>query len=354
MKILHTSDLHLQDSSGRRWEALQELVKLACDEGVEIMVISGDLFDRQVDAELLRPKLRHVLSEGDFTTLIIPGNHDEGAFRSGHYFGEGVKVISSLDKPVATDSALFFGLPYEACSGEQVAYRLQGLAALLSREIPNILLYHGELLDAYFSRWEWGEEGEQRYMPVKLSFFQGVPVDYVLAGHFHSRFAVWDLPEGGCFVYPGSPVAITSREKGRRKANLFELGKAPGENQLSTFHLEQIDLALEPGQGVDPLAMLAESLSKTHPSAELLLSVRGFINSRRLGMSEEELVKKIKEAVGERLYREAEFLFQDISDILEDDLFRAFMEKLEKTDHLPAQKEGIKEMVIRAIVGGGK
>lgn len=354
MKILHTADLHLQENAARRWEALQELVELACREQVEVLVISGDLFDRQVDAELLRPKLRQILTRGDFTTIIIPGNHDGGAFRSGLYFGDRVKVITGLDKPVDTGAALIFGFPYESYTGEQVAYLLQGLAGKLSQDLPNILLYHGELLDAYFSSWEWGDEGEQRYMPVKLSFFQGIPVDYVLAGHFHSRFAVWDLPEGGYFVYPGSPVAITSREKGRRKANLFKLGEAPGENMLSTFHLEQINLELEPGGGLDPVAQLAERLSETHPAAELLLTVRGFINSRLLGVSEQELVDKIKQAAGNRLYKEAEFLFQDISGILEDGLYKAFVEKLERMNYPSEQQQNIQEMVIRAMAGARK
>lgn len=354
MKILHTADLHLQQNHLQRWEALQELVDLACREQVEMLIISGDLFDQQVDAEILRPRLRQILSPASFTTIIIPGNHDCGAYRSGLYFGDQVKIITSLDKPVDTGSALIWGFPYEPFSGEQVAYLLQGLSGKLSQEVPNILLFHGELLDAYFSSWEWGSEGEQRYMPVKLSFFQGIPVDYVLAGHFHSRFAVWDLPEGGYFVYPGSPVAITSREKGRRKANLFKLGEAPGENLLTTFHLEQIEMELAPGEGPDPVAQLTELLLEAHPSAEILLTVKGFVNCQALGISEQELVKQIKQAAGERLYAEADFLFRDISNILEDGLYKAFTEKLEHLDYPSEQRHNIQEMVIRAMAGARK
>ena len=60
---------------------------------------------------------------------------------------------------------------------------------------------------------------------------------------------------------------------------------------------------------------------------------------------------KIKGAAGDRLYKEAEFLFQDISGILEDDLYKAFMERLERADYPTDQKKGIREMVIKAIVG---
>ncbi|NMA91721.1 MAG: DNA repair exonuclease [Firmicutes bacterium] len=354
MKILHTADLHLQKSSGRRWEAFCQLADLACREQVGLLVISGDLFDREVDAEQLRPLMRQIFSRGNFTTIIIPGNHDRGAFRSGLYFGDRVKIITDLNKPYDCGAALIHGFPYEPCTGEQVAYRLQGLTGRLSRQVPNILLYHGELLDAFFSRWEWGEEGEQRYMPVKLSFFQGVPLDYVLAGHFHSRFAVWPLPEGGCFVYPGSPVAITSRERGRRKANLFQLGESPGERLLSTFHLEEIRLELEPGEGGDPVTRLAERLAEIHPAARLLLTVDGFMNSRLLGISEEELVDRIKQVAGDRLYREAAFLFQDVSAILENSLYKAFVKELEQMDHPPEEQKNLRDLVIRAMAGVGR
>ncbi len=353
MKLIHTADLHLKENSAVRWEALRELADLACREKIEVLIISGDLFDRQADAERLRPEIRQILSQGSFTTVIIPGNHDAGVFRSGLYFGDRVKVITDPEVPVDIGGALIFGLPYDTRSGEQVAYQLQSLAGRLSKEVPNVLLYHGELLDSYFSSWEWGNEGEQRYMPVRLSFFQGLPVDYVLAGHFHSRYAVWRLPEGGYFVYPGSPVAITSREKGRRKVNLFNLGEAPGESMLSTFHLEQVDINLEPEMDSDPGALVCKHLSGVHPSARLLLTVRGFYNSRLLGMNEQQLVNKIRQAAGDRLYQEPEFLFRDISTILENSLYRSFVKRLEKAGYPPEQQQSIQEMVIRAMVGSG-
>jgi exonuclease SbcD len=77
---------------------------------------------------------------------------------------------------------------------------------VLTADKKNILLCHGELLDAFFSRTCFGAEGEGRYMPFKLSYFDDLNIDYVLAGHFHSRFDVWQLKNGGYFVYPGSPI----------------------------------------------------------------------------------------------------------------------------------------------------
>jgi len=55
MKILHTADIHLKEYNDERWEALQELINIGRKEKIDVLVISGDLFDRNTNAESLRP-----------------------------------------------------------------------------------------------------------------------------------------------------------------------------------------------------------------------------------------------------------------------------------------------------------
>ncbi len=85
MKILHTADLHLTEEASERWDALQEIVNLARQEKAAILVIAGDLFDQDVAAQTLRNKLRTMISSDQFQTIILPGNHDHKAYRSGLY-----------------------------------------------------------------------------------------------------------------------------------------------------------------------------------------------------------------------------------------------------------------------------
>ncbi len=349
MKILHTADLHLNEGASERWDALDELVKVAREHKVSALVIAGDLFDHNAEAEKLRARLRAALAGGGFQTIILPGNHDYKAYLSGLYFGENVTVINNWAEPVRLGEAVIWGLPYERLSGERLVGRLREMGGLMNPEEPNILLFHGELLDAYFSRHELGDEGDQRYMPVRLSYFASLPLQYVLAGHFHSRYTGWQLPEGGLFIYPGSPVAVTRRENGRRVANLLTLGETPAETELNSYHYEELKINLDPFNPVDPRVLLEQKLQGIHPQAKVLLTVQGLFNGSTLALNESELAEALRKIAGSRLTGELVEEFYDVQHVLEDDLFKHFSSRLAGLDCPPGQEEKVKEMVIRAF-----
>lgn len=349
MKILHTADLHLTEENSERWAALAELVRIARQNRVTALVIAGDLFDHNIEAEKMRSPLRAALGGSDFQTIILPGNHDHKAYASGLYFGENVAVINSWSEPVKLEGHVIWGLPYERLSGDRLVWRLRELGEMMNPADNNILLFHGELLDAYFSRHDLGDEGDQRYMPVKLSYFSSLPLQYVLAGHFHSRYAGWQLPGGGLFIYPGSPVAITRRETGRRVANLVTAGKAPQEIALNSLHYEELKITLDPFNPVDPLEIIDQKLKEISAEARVLLAVEGLFNGQALGISEVELAAAIREKAGARLAGEPLEGFFDVRHVLEDDLFDKFNSMLSEKDCPPEMKEQAKEMVIRAF-----
>ena len=90
MKIIHTADWHL----GRQFHnvslledqahVLDQIVALASDIKVDVVIIAGDIYDRSVppsDAVSLLDKTLHRLTtEADATVIMIAGNHD-GAVR---------------------------------------------------------------------------------------------------------------------------------------------------------------------------------------------------------------------------------------------------------------------------------
>lgn len=349
-KVLHTADLHLNRVGDERWLALEQLVALGRKEGVQALAIAGNLFDSDLRAQELRPYLRRVFESAGFEVVILPGNHDGRAYQGGFYFGERVRVIARWDEPVNVQGVYFWGLPYRPLKREELFARLRELSRLMDREKSNLLLYHGELLDAFFSRYDFGDEGDERYMPCRLHYFDSLPVAYVLAGHFHNRFAVWPLKGGGCFVYPGSPVAVTRREKGCRKANLLVLGEPPRELVLDTLYYEEMELELDPFAEADPAALLQERLERLPPRAKVLLTVKGFINGSALKTGEAELVKTFKRLAGPRLAGEGEFLFRDIRQVLEDELFLEFRERLRQKDYPPEKSGAITELAIRAFM----
>ena len=51
MKILHTADIHLREYEDERWRALEKLIEIGRKERIGIFLVSGDLFDKDINAE---------------------------------------------------------------------------------------------------------------------------------------------------------------------------------------------------------------------------------------------------------------------------------------------------------------
>jgi len=350
MKILHTADLHLRSDADERWQALIALLELGSREKIDLLVICGDLFDRGADLRRLQDSVRQVFSGLPFTVLVLPGNHDAAAFGAGLYLGDSAAVLDDWQRPFEQESTVVWGLPFEPLGGKEILGRLHAMTARAAADRRrHLLLLHGELLDAFFSRRELGEEGSERYMPVRLSYFQQLPFDAVLAGHFHAGFRVWSLERDRYFVYPGSPVSVTRRETGRRKVNLFTAGGPPGEYALDTFHFAEIVIKLDPFTTAGPLEQVRAALAGLHPAARFLVTVGGYIDGTA-GCSEAELAAQVRSLVEGRSAAAPVFTFKDIGTILADDLFRAFQARLEQEEGSPAEKERRRELALRAMM----
>lgn len=346
---MHTADLHLNEKNVERWQALEEITRLAVTFDADLLLITGDLFDSSLAAEKMRADLRSLLGEASFKTIILPGNHDYKTYREGLNFGDTVSVLTQSTRPYDFGHLKVWGLPYQVQSREKTESQLLTLAGLMNEDEENILLYHGELLDAFFSRSDLGEEGDERYMPLSLSSFDGLPVRYVLAGHFHSRYARFPLPGGGSFVYPGSPVAITKKETGRRAVNLLEAQGAPAEHLLGSFHYEEFNLNLEPQSSLHPLKALEDKIKELHPAAKLMIKISGLFNGKALNLTEEELSAGIRLLAGEKLGAEPLEHYYDVRLVQEDDLFKKLTLKLEEKDLSVEEQERALKMAMEAF-----
>ena len=354
MKILHTADIHLKEYEDERWKALQELIEIGKRERVEIFAISGDLFNKDISAENLRPKIRELFSNNGFQVVLIPGNHDSDSYRSGMYFGEDTTILTSSEDCLEYKGVRICGVPFEPIGGEEVLRKLHSLRdRFASGKKKNILLYHGELLDAFFSRKDFGDEGEERYMPIKLSYFKDSNIDYVLAGHFHSNFQVRRLANGGYFVYPGSPLSLTKRETGQRKINIFKLGDPPGEYLLKTPYLEEVNIIFDPLEDKNPLQIVRKHLEGLSTEARIILTIKGYVNSKKIRMNESELVEEIKRIASNRCIELPKFEFKDIQVILEDELFKKLSHKLEQANYDDKRKSQMRDIVIKAMSEAG-
>ena len=93
MRILHTADLHLRAAGDERWQALAAVLDRAESLDVNLVVISGDMFDKSVEAQRLKPALREVFAGRPIPVVILPGNHDEKGLRAGDFFHERAQFL---------------------------------------------------------------------------------------------------------------------------------------------------------------------------------------------------------------------------------------------------------------------
>jgi exonuclease SbcD len=349
MKILHTADLHLIGVHDNRWRTLTELLRIGKAQSVDLCIICGDLFDRSIDSERLRPQIRELFSGNGFRILILPGNHDQNAYREGLFFGDDAYIVDDWKTPFEIGDVSVWGVPFEKLSGTETIERIRGISSSLTSTRTNILLLHGELLDSFFQRTDFGDEGQERYMPVRLSYFENTGFDYVLAGHFHRSFDIRSLHDGGSFVYPGSPVSITKRETGRRRINLFSTGGEPCEFLLDTPHYESVRFDFDPFGSSDPFEALKQKLDAVHPSAKILLEVGGYIDSSRLSMSEKEVIDRIADIVGARADKST-YVLRDTWTTIEDELFKKVREKIDHKSFGEDQKERMLKFALRAMM----
>ncbi|MDY6820983.1 MAG: metallophosphoesterase [Deferribacterota bacterium] len=346
VKILHTADLHIRNFNDDRYSTLTHLIDIAKNENVDLFIISGDLFDSGTNAEKLRDKLRQLFNKCSFYTLILPGNHDQKCYREGLYFGDNVIILKDI-KPFIYKDIYLWGMPFDT-SNNDVIYKLHLLSKKIDPNSTNILIYHGELVDAFFKKDDIGDEEDRRYMPVRLSYFNNLNINYVLAGHFHTKFDIHRLNNGGYFVYPGSPISITKKEIGIRKVNLFNVNEPPREYPVDTPYYEELQIELDPFDENSPINIIKERLSKVGKNAKIILKVKGYINSSKIKIREDQLVKEINELPNNIVEKELEF--KDISRILEHSLFYSFQEKLKQKDYSENYKKELTKLAIKAMM----
>ena len=348
MKILHTADIHLRELGDERWKALENIINKGNAEKIDIMVIAGDFFDSS-SSGALRDNVRKLFAEAKFETLVLPGNHDAAILNENIFLGENVKQLLTCDNVYEKDDVVFYPIPFSAVSESAVFDLISSARRQSDEQKTNILLFHGTLKDIYYRSGSYGEESDSDYMPASLSFFEGF--DYVLAGHFHSKFHIQKVAPAGYFVYPGSPVAVSRKEVGVRKVNIFNTGAAPQETELpENFHYASMPIMLDAETELDPLlSYISEGKKKIAGNAEIIPIVKGYYNKERIGLDEAQLFEKIKEQLPE--LTQDKFEAKDVSIILEDSIYAGFLEKMKDTQLPAADEELVKQMLFEGIKG---
>ncbi len=230
VKILHCADLHLdapmigllEHLSEIRQEELREnfgqIVELAKKEKVELLMISGDLFDREsVKKTTIDYIVRKIDDIKPIPVLVCAGNHDslsrnyyykrESWPKNLHLFD---RTIGKVDFP--QKNLCIYGVSfYESYEDENL---LKGFKVDDPSKI-NIMIMHGEIVSS---------ESKSRYNPITLLDIENSGLDYLALGHVHS-FSGLNKVGNVYWCYPGTPEGKGFDETGVKGVVLGSIAK---------------------------------------------------------------------------------------------------------------------------------
>jgi DNA repair protein SbcD/Mre11 len=244
MRLLHTSDWHIgrslhgTDLLAEQERVLGSLADVVAGEGVDVVLVAGDVYDRAVpsaDATAVLDRVLNRLRSAGAAVVLTPGNHDSArrlGFASGLLAVSGVHVRAStaaLDEPVLLadehGDVAIYGLPYlepdvarhelglvEGRSHEAV------LTAAMDRVRADLFLRPGTrsvvLAHAFVGGGVVSDSERDICVGgvdlVPASVFDGM--DYVALGHLHRPQSITPRVR-----YSGSPLAYSFGEAGQDK-----------------------------------------------------------------------------------------------------------------------------------------
>ena len=272
MKILHTSDWHLGRTfhrsplTDKHRQFIDELLDYVRAEGVDALLISGDVYDSSIpNAEsttLLDRALTRLVQAG-VQVILSSGNHDSFrrlSYGSALFEASGVHIRTALEeatRPVelveGAQRVHVYAVPYLAprlhatALGVEPTHRavLGAVTDAIRADIADrrargegadrvIVMSHATVSDTAGNADTTPRSDSERDISVggidwvPASLFDGF--DYVALGHIHKRYPVTPT-----IRYSGSPLGFSfSEEHNRNGAYLIELN--PGEEPTISSH----------------------------------------------------------------------------------------------------------------------
>lgn len=230
MKIIHTSDLHLnspmtarlsadkvRDRKGELFTTFEKMVDEAVFQKVSIFIIAGDLFDNEritkSAAERVLGKMRKAPSV-DF--LYLTGNHEKSALlESGVPFPQNLKIFA--------DEWTYFDYGNVTVAGRSTIEPDMFEKLNLNYAKTNIVVLHGALADA--------KSGGEI---IGMRDAAGKYIDYLALGHYHSYDDV-KIDDRGVAVYSGTPEGRGFDEVGTKGFVMVEADGSRVRHSLIPF-----------------------------------------------------------------------------------------------------------------------
>ena len=232
MKIIHCADLHLdakmtanlskEQAKERKIEILRtfsRMVDFAKANGVEVILMAGDLFDtRNVTAMARNTVYDKIVSSPEIDFLYLRGNHDNDNFLS--KMEEIPKNLCLFAEDWTTyryGSVAISGIEFTSRTGNGFYHRLA-----LNHEDINIVTMHGQMA---------GYRSRDHVEVISLDDLRNKNIDYLALGHIH-EYKQERLDQRGIWCYPGCLEGRGFDECGEKGFVLLDI--QPERKQITT------------------------------------------------------------------------------------------------------------------------
>ncbi|MBO4692778.1 MAG: DNA repair exonuclease [Clostridia bacterium] len=250
VKILHCADLHIgataamlgEKGQTRRFETLitfENIIRLAKDNAVNIILIAGDLFcSNSVERSAVNRTVECIGSVPDIKVVFAAGNHDP-LNSSSPFFN--MRLPENFCILPDTDSFVYFETLGTKVYGRSFFdVYMQGEARFALKPTDdsiNILCQHGELKSDLSSN----------YNSITGEFIDNCGMDYIALGHIHKRSDI--MRRGNTFfAYSGCAEGLGFDELGEKGVYIGSIGKGICEleffrTSVRTHEMVEIDVS---------------------------------------------------------------------------------------------------------------
>ncbi len=210
MRFIHIADVHLgcrpdigfswgESREKEIWETFASIIKVCAEEKVDLLLISGDLFDHQPSVDELKRVNNMFAKISRVQVVLISGERDYVKQDSAYMEFDWANNVSFLseDEPdsvfLEEIDTTVHGISY---SSEENTERIaESILPNNDEGEIQILMLHG---------------GDNEHMPFSPKTLKKADFDYIALGHVHTLRSVSE-----CAVYPGSPEPLGREEIGK-------------------------------------------------------------------------------------------------------------------------------------------
>ena len=264
MKILHTSDIHIDSPmtarlpSSKVRERRRELIsnfsalcRAAIDDGAGAIIIAGDLFDSERVSKKALDTVLDSISHTPLTFFYLKGNHEGDALLQAEALPKNLLVFGDDWTYFQAEGLTIAGR--SSCS-EDMFENLN-----LPADTKNIVVLHGEL-----------RERSAAPEVIGKADAAGKNIDYLALGHYHS-YSAETIDSRGVAVYSGTPEGRGFDETGECGYVIYDTENA--KHRFVPFarrRLHIINLTLDGLKTPSEITDRAESLLRNIPASDLV------------------------------------------------------------------------------------